>query len=127
VRTGPLFGGLFAALALAYAIPASALLPLGIVAQWIAGGVMVALPILFAALIFSTLLSRRRDASRALAYNLLGAIVGGVLEYSAMALGVKAMYIVAAMLYAGAAMYAVREERALLVPAVRQRSTAAAA
>ena len=126
-RTGRLFGGLFAALALAYAIPASALLPLGTIAQWLGGGVMVALPILFAALIFSTLLSRRRDATRALAYNLLGAIVGGVLEYSAMALGIKAMYIVAAALYAGAAMSAMREERKLLVAPVRERSTAAAA
>jgi hypothetical protein len=72
---------------------------------------MVALPILFASLIFSTLLARRHDASRALAYNLLGAILGGVLEYSAMALGIKAMYIVAGLLYAGAAVYALREDR----------------
>jgi spermidine synthase len=126
-RTGPLFIGLLAALTIAYAIPASALLPLGTIAQWAAGGVMVALPILFAALIFSTLLSRRRDAGRALAYNLLGAIIGGVLEYSAMALGIKAMYIVAAALYAGAAVSAMREERAALVEPTRQRSTAAAA
>jgi hypothetical protein len=104
---------LFAALAIAYVIPASALLPLGTAAQWAGGGLMVALPILFAALIFSTLLSRRGDASRALAYNLLGAILGGVLEYSAMALGVKAMYLVAGALYAGAAFYATREERVL--------------
>ncbi|HXT18710.1 MAG TPA: hypothetical protein VN706_24005 [Gemmatimonadaceae bacterium] len=108
--TKPMFAGLFATLAIAYAVPASALLPLGAAAEWIAGGFMVALPIFFAALIFSTLLSRRSDASRALAYNLLGAILGGVLEYSAMALGIKAMYIVAALLYAGAAVPAVREE-----------------
>jgi hypothetical protein len=109
-RTAPLFVALFATLAIAYLIPASALLPLGTVAQWGAGALMVALPILFASLIFSTLLARRGDAARALAYNLLGAILGGVLEYSAMALGIKAMYIVAAVLYAAAAIYAVREE-----------------
>lgn len=110
-RTAPLFAALFATLAIAYVVPASVLLPLGTTAQWVGGGLMVALPILFAALIFSTLLSRRADAGRALAYNLLGAILGGVLEYGAMALGVKAMYIVAAVLYAGAAVYAAREER----------------
>jgi len=115
-RTGPLFAALFATLAIAYAIPASALLPLGTAAQWAAGGLMVALPILFASLIFSTLLSRRGDAGRALAYNLLGAILGGVLEYSAMALGVKAMYVVAAVAYAAAAFYAARERRALPLP-----------
>lgn len=109
--TTPLFVGLFAALAIAYAIPVSALLPLGTLAQWMAGGLMVALPIFFASLIFSTLLSSRADAARALAYNLIGAILGGVLEYSAMALGVKAMYIVAAALYAGAAWFVTREYR----------------
>jgi hypothetical protein len=124
-RTGALFVGLFAALAVAYAIPASTLLPLGTGAQWISGGLMVALPIFFAALIFSTLLSRRSDAGRALAYNLLGAILGGVLEYSAMALGVKAMYIVAAILYAGAAFYAMREERDVEIPLPRRESVAA--
>ena len=94
-----LFGGLFASLVLAYLIPASQLLwvPLGV--QWLAGGLMVALPVLFAALIFSTLLSRRADATQALAYNLLGAIVGGVLEYSAMAFGIKALYVVALATY----------------------------
>jgi hypothetical protein len=106
-----LFGGLFGALVIAYFIPVSALLPLGTAGQWLTGGLMVALPILFASLIFSTLLARRHDASRALAYNLLGAILGGVLEYSAMALGIKAMYIVAGLLYAGAALYALREDR----------------
>jgi hypothetical protein len=126
-RTGPLFIGLFAALAIAYAIPASVLLPLGTAAQWVGGGLMVALPIFFAALIFSTLLSRRRDAGRALAYNLLGAILGGVLEYSAMALGVKAMYIVAAALYAGAAMYAMREERRRQLQVPQRHREAAAA
>jgi hypothetical protein len=109
-RTGTLFVALFAALAVAYAIPANVLLPLGTAAQWGAGGVMVALPILFASLIFSTLLARREDAGHALAYNLLGAILGGVLEYSAMVLGIKAMYLVAAALYAAAAVATAREE-----------------
>jgi hypothetical protein len=126
-RTGRLFAGLFAALTVAYFIPASALLPFGTAAQWAAGGVMVALPIFFAALIFSTLLARRSDAGRALAYNLLGAILGGVLEYSAMALGIKAMYIVAAALYAGAAVFAIREEQALPASSTRHDSAAAAA
>jgi hypothetical protein len=46
-----------------------------------------------------------------------------VLEYSAMALGVKAMYLVAAMLYAGATVAALREERALSF-ALRRRVVA---
>jgi hypothetical protein len=33
--------------------------------------------------------------------NLLGAIVGGLLEYAAMAVGIKALYLIAAAAYLG--------------------------
>jgi SAM-dependent methyltransferase len=110
-RTWAMFGGLFASLLLAYLVPASALLSLPGGVQWLLGGVMVALPVLFAALIFSTLLARRMDASRALAYNLLGAIIGGILEYSSMAVGIKALYLIAAATYLLAMVATLREER----------------
>jgi hypothetical protein len=74
---------------------------------------MVALPVLFASLIFSTLLRRRVDPTSALACNLLGAVVGGILEYSSMAGGIKLLYVVAAAAYAGAAFFAIREGRRL--------------
>lgn len=64
---------------------------------------MVALPVLFASLIFSTLLRRSADPAKALAYNLLGAVVGGVLEYGSMAVGIKALYVIAAALYVAVA------------------------
>jgi hypothetical protein len=63
---------------------------------------MVALPIFFAALIFSSLLRTRSDSASALGWNLLGAIVGGVLEYSSMTVGIRALYLVAALAYVGA-------------------------
>lgn len=113
LRTRPLFVGLFASLVVAYFVRASALLWLPTSAQWLLGGLMVALPILFAALIFSTLLRRREDATRALAYNLLGAIVGGVLEYSSMLVGIKALYLIAIATYVLAMLFVRREERAL--------------
>ncbi len=109
LRIAPLFLTLFATLALAYSIPASGLLWLGVAGQWVLGGLMVALPILFAALIFSTLFRASAEPSRALAYNLLGAIVGGVLEYSAMAVGIKGLYVVAAVIYLLAWLTARRE------------------
>jgi len=104
----PLFAGLFAALAGAYLLPASRLLFLGTVGQWLAGGLMVALPIYFAARIFSTLFRDRTDAPRALAWNLLGAIAGGVLEYASMAVGIKGLYVIAAALYGAAFMFSSR-------------------
>jgi len=110
-----LSSGLFVALAVAFLLPASRLLWLGTMGQWIAGGLMVALPVFFAALIFSSLFGQRADAPRALAYNLLGAIVGGVLEYSSMALGIKALYLIAAALYA-VALYAARRTSGTVRP-----------
>jgi SAM-dependent methyltransferase len=109
-RTVPLFGALFASLAAAYLVPASSLLLLGTMGQWFFGGLMVALPVFFAALIFSTLLGRRMDGARALAYNLLGAIIGGVLEYSSMVVGIKGLYLLAAALYVGAMLLTQRSE-----------------
>lgn len=103
-----LFAGLLASLALAYLVPASRLLGLGVAGQWLLGGLMVALPIFFAALIFSSLFRASADAPRALAHNLLGAIVGGVLEYSAMAVGIKALYLIAAGIYGFAWISAMR-------------------
>lgn len=99
LRLGLLFVGLLGSLVLAWAIPASRLLWLGGVGQWLVAGLLVAAPILFAALIFSTLFREVDDAARALAWNLIGAIVGGVLEYASMAIGIKGLYGLAALIY----------------------------
>lgn len=111
LRTAPLFAVLLASLGVAYVVPVSDLLWLGTLGQWVVGGLLVALPVLFASLIFSTLLARRADPARALAYNLLGAIVGGVLEYSSMVIGIKGLYLLAGTVYVGALLLALRGER----------------
>jgi spermidine synthase len=103
------FGLLFLALGLAYAIPVRDVLWLGLAGQWLIGGLLVALPILFAATIFATLFRTRTNPTRALAYNLVGAIVGGVLEYSSMVTGVKALYLIAAAAYVGALWFTQRD------------------
>jgi hypothetical protein len=107
-NTTPLFAGLLASLTIAYLVPISDLLWLGTLGQWVVGGLLVALPVLFASLIFSTLLAQRVDPARALAYNLLGAIVGGALEYSSMAIGIKGLYLVAGGVYGLALLFALR-------------------
>jgi SAM-dependent methyltransferase len=94
-----LFLALFLALGIAYAIPAAALLSLAPALQWSAGAGLVALPVFFAALIFALLFRDHPEPPRALGVNLMGAIVGGLLEYSAMALGIKALYLIAAVTY----------------------------
>jgi hypothetical protein len=56
---------------------------------------LLSLPLLFSGIVFSTLLSARRDVSSIMAMNLLGAIVGGLLEYNSMYLGFQALYLMA--------------------------------
>ena len=118
MRLGALFAGLFASLAFAWLVPARSLLWLGTGGQWLLGGLMVALPILFAALVFSTLFRDSADPPRALAYNLLGAILGGVLEYGSMALGIKALYLVAGAVYLLAWFFATRRRKRSMSPAL---------
>lgn len=47
----------------------------------------------------SSLLKRSKDSAEALGSNLIGAVLGGVLEYSSMVLGLKAMALVALCFY----------------------------
>lgn len=94
------FAALFVSLMVAYLVPVSALLFTGHTVQWLLGSLLVGLPIFFAGMIFASLLKNHTDPVRALAFNLLGAILGGVLEYSSMIVGTKALYLVAATIYA---------------------------
>ncbi|MCB9687493.1 MAG: methyltransferase domain-containing protein [Alphaproteobacteria bacterium] len=61
-------------------------------------------PLFFSGLLFSALLRRTsRPVATAMAYNLVGAIVGGTLEWSAMYTGYAALYPLAGLLYVLAA------------------------
>jgi hypothetical protein len=63
------------------------------------GGLENALPVLFAGIIFSTLFSQSPDPSMSLGSNLLGALVGGCLEYLSMFIGLRSLALVALVLY----------------------------
>jgi hypothetical protein len=57
------------------------------------------LPMGVAAIIFSSAFSRVPNASRALAFNLFGAVIGGLLEYLSNYTGIRNLLLVAASLY----------------------------
>jgi spermidine synthase len=57
------------------------------------------LPILFSGLLFSTLLSECESVPAAMGMNLLGAMLGGVLEYNATYFGYQALYLIAIVVY----------------------------
>ena len=62
--------------------------------------VLLSLPLLFSGIVFSTLIAARERISGIMAMNLLGAIVGGLLEYNSMYLGFQALYLIAMACYA---------------------------
>lgn len=90
---------LFGTIGLCYIFPVQKLLDLPLVGQWVAGGLLVALPLFFAGLTFAILFKNRKRPVKSLGYNLIGAIMGGLLEYSAMAMGTKSLYLVSVLMY----------------------------
>ena len=104
LRKGPfdktrIFFGLFIAIGISYAVPTHSLLALPLAGQWIAGALVTALPLFFAGMLFSQIFEKRQEPTTSLGYNLIGAICGGLLEYSSMALGTKNLCLLALVLY----------------------------
>jgi hypothetical protein len=107
-RPGFLYVGLFVALAISYLLPPESLL---IDPPWLRYTLAAALafaPVFFANLVFSYSFRDTRTADMAFASNLLGAMVGGALEYLALITGYQALLLVVAMLYALAWLFATR-------------------
>lgn len=104
-----LFGLLVLSLLGSYLVPVHSLLSLPVMGQWLVGGIKVALPLFFASMIFALVFKTRQQAALALGYNVIGAVLGGVLEYSSMALGTKGLYLIALVMYLGAYYFYTRE------------------
>jgi spermidine synthase len=68
-------------------------------------------PVFFSGIVFSTLLARSDNISRALSANLFGALVGGLLESTAMLFGFGFLYLLALGLYAAAMVSSVLPRR----------------
>ena len=66
------------------------------------GGAWVALPVFFASILFSRSFARSPHPASAFGANLLGVVVGGVLEYTSMVVGLDALYLVALVTDLGA-------------------------
>jgi SAM-dependent methyltransferase len=99
---GPAYAGLFLSLLLGYGFATSH-------GQWMFGPplmqlalscVVLTIPLFFAGIIFSSLISEARiNISTAFAYNLMGALFGGVMEYNSMYFGFAFLYLLALGFY----------------------------
>lgn len=95
----PWFGALFAAVILLWCIPLEWLSPLPLLARGVAGGLLTGLPVGLAGVIVPILLARAAQPAAALGANLLGAVLGGCLEYYSMLGGLKSTALMALVLY----------------------------
>jgi hypothetical protein len=87
-------------LALLWVVTPAELAQLPLALRGIVGGLLVGLPVGFAGVIVSIRLSRSSDPTASLGSNLLGAVLGGCLEYSSMLIGLHGLLLLAAALYA---------------------------
>ena len=89
-------------LALNWLVPTSWLLSLAFLVRVVVAVVIAFLPIFAANIIFAKRFSETGDAALSFGTNLLGAMLGGCLEYLSLVFGYHALLILAAVLYAGA-------------------------
>ena len=95
-----LYAALIASLVLTWLIPQDDLLTLPIAARFLAGGALAFAPVFIANLIFAQRFSDVETTTTAFAANLLGAMVGGALEYLALITGYRFLLILVGVLYA---------------------------
>lgn len=114
-RTPPvpvMYGVLLGGLVLAWLVPNSWLLGLPLPLRAVVAVVVAFLPIFAANVVFAKRFADSSDGTTAFGANLLGAMVGGCLEYLALVIGYQALLVVAGLLYLGAFALLPRSARA---------------
>lgn len=90
------------AIVIGWIVPQSALLPLSTPVRLIVACALAFAPIFLANIIFAQRFRETTDSTNAFAANLIGAMVGGVLEYSSLIIGYRNLLVVAFLLYSAA-------------------------
>jgi SAM-dependent methyltransferase len=107
-RPEPFYLALFVSLAVAFLLPPESLLFDPPALRYALAAALAFAPVFFANLVFSYSFRDTRTADMAFASNLLGAMVGGALEYVALLTGYQALLLLVAALYALAYLFATR-------------------
>lgn len=98
-RRNLLYVALLAALAVAWLLPAQLLLHLDFWPRLVAGATVAFMPIFLANLVFAGRFRDVSDSTGAFGANLLGAMLGGLVEYVALVTGYQTLLLVVAGLY----------------------------
>jgi hypothetical protein len=108
-----LYLGIAVSIAVAFALPLQSLFFASPIARAVAAAVLLGSPVFFAGLVFIRGYAQAGFAGDALGSNLLGALAGGLLESLSLWTGLRALLIVAALLY-GLSLVALRAHRGLV-------------
>ncbi len=114
-RTPPLtvvYLGVALSLAVAYVVPNSALLALPVVPRLLAAEALAFAPVFLANVAFAKRFAVSEDSLAAFAVNILGAMVGGALEYLGLLTGYRNLLVLAGLLYLAAFVLSSRSDRA---------------
>ena len=95
-----LYAGLFVALGIAFVVPSQSLFALSSPWRLLAGTVLTFSPMFLANLIFAQRFAGTSTSTAAFGANLLGAMLGGLLEYGALIVGYRALILLVAFAYA---------------------------
>jgi hypothetical protein len=108
--------GLVLTLLATYIVPTEWLLAQSPVARLTLSIVFAGAPVLFASVCFALLFKQRADPNLSFGWNLAGAVVGGLIELVAMAIGLNALTLIALIAYL-AAFLLYRRHQPQIVPA----------
>lgn len=95
----PFYGFLVLTLLFNFFVPIGHFLGLGLAWRVILASLAQAAPLFFAGVIFATTFSQTDSIEVALGSNMIGSVLGGVLEYASLALGIRSLYLFALVLY----------------------------
>ncbi|MBI4169143.1 MAG: methyltransferase domain-containing protein, partial [Acidobacteria bacterium] len=110
------YAGLFVSLALAYAVPTQRLFFVSIWPRALAATAVLCVPVFFAGIVFVRSFAESGFSGEALGSNLIGALVGGLLESLSLWTGIRSLLIVAGLLYLASLLALRRESRLALAP-----------
>ena len=98
-RPALLYAALLAALIVAWAVPPGSLLSLSPLPRFVLAVIIAFAPIFLANMVFSQRFRDTGDSTMAFGANLLGAMIGGILEYTALIVGYRWLLVLVALLY----------------------------
>jgi hypothetical protein len=95
------YAGIFVTVLVSYFMPVQKFLHLSFVPKMLLATVVLCLPVFFAGVVFVRSFARESFPAGALGANLLGGLVGGLLESLSLWSGIRSLVIVAGLLYLG--------------------------